>query len=394
MNKTRNNPTGQSGPSAEADADAEIVDAEILESTPSPRAGAPGGGSVPRVAMALSLIAVVAVVAGLGYGYQRWNGMQASLLQMDKSIADAARQTTELQSRLDQTHQAFESQKAEMEKQNSRLSEQDDKLATERQALDKKAGEIEETLERVYRRVGRNSSAWMAAEAEYLMQVANHRLQLEDDVATAISALQAADQRLLETGDPGWTATRELLASEIAALKSAGVIDQVGLSAKLAGMAGQIKSLKMVGLRPSVASGKPLESRPVEASERNLNTLLKDGWEGFKSVMVVRRHDKPVTAMLPPEQYYFVYRNLELQLESARLSLLQRNQALYDGSLETAEHWLREFFDAEASGTAAMLQQLNEMQRVRVKPELPDITRALERLRQRLQQGSEEAARQ
>ncbi|MEJ1356242.1 MAG: uroporphyrinogen-III C-methyltransferase [Candidatus Sedimenticola sp. (ex Thyasira tokunagai)] len=394
MNKTRNNPTGQSGPSAEADADAEIVDAEILESTPSPRAGAPGGGSVPRVAMALSLIAVVAVVAGLGYGYQRWNGMQASLLQMDKSIADAARQTTELQSRLDQTHQAFESQKAEMEKQNSRLSEQDDKLATERQALDKKAGEIEETLERVYRRVGRNSSAWMAAEAEYLMQVANHRLQLEDDVATAISALQAADQRLLETGDPGWTATRELLASEIAALKSAGVIDQVGLSAKLAGMAGQIKSLKMVGLRPSVASGKPLKSRPVEASERNLNTLLKDGWEGFKSVMVVRRHDKPVTAMLPPEQYYFVYRNLELQLESARLSLLQRNQALYDGSLETAEHWLREFFDAEASGTAAMLQQLNEMQRVRVKPELPDITRALERLRQRLQQGSEEAARQ
>ncbi len=392
MSKKRANQVGQSG--SGSDSEAEILDAEILESTPSPRNTAEGGGSIPWVAMVLSLMALVAVVAGLGYGYQHWSGIQASLQQMEERVAGSARQTTELQSRLNQTRQAFERQSAEMEKQNIRLSEQEGKFVAEQQALKQQGGRIEQALERVYSRVGGNNSAWMAAEAEYLMQVANHRLQLESDITTAISALQAADQRLLDIGDPGWTATRELLAAEIIALKNAGVIDQVGLSAKLAAMAGQVKSLKMVGLRPANQVAGSLEPEPSAVPQRNLDTLLKDGWEGFKSVMVVRRHNKPVTAMLPPEQHYFVYRNLELQLESARLALLRRNQPLYDGTLETAARWLQEFFDTDAAATVAMQQQLEVMRRVRVKPELPDITGSLLNLQQRLQRSSEEAARQ
>ncbi|MES9904530.1 MAG: hypothetical protein ABW168_17870, partial [Sedimenticola sp.] len=184
MSKKRANQVGQSG--SGSDSEAEIMDAEILESTPSPRNAAEGGGNVHWVAMALSLIAVVAVVAGLGYGYQHWSGMQASLQQMEERVAGSARQTTELQSRLNQTRQAFERQSAEMEKQNIRLSEQEGKFVAEQQALKQQGGRIEQALERVYSRVGGNNSAWMAAEAEYLMQVANHRLQLESDITTAI----------------------------------------------------------------------------------------------------------------------------------------------------------------------------------------------------------------
>ncbi len=365
MRRTRKNQKDRSGSDAVDDAEGEIADAEILESMPHHQSVAQGGGRVLWLSMVLSLVAVVAVVAGLGYGYPYWSGMQASVQEMDKRIAEArqqaagatqqaaeatqqaagaTQQVAALQSRLNQTLLAFENQKMEVVKQNNWLLEQSNKLVSEREALDKKAGQIEETLEKVYRRVGRNSSAWMAAEAEYLIQVANHRLQLEYDIATAIRALQAADQRLLDTNDPGWTGTRGLLAREIASLRGVGVIDQVGLSAKLVGMAGQIKSLKMVGLRPVVASAHPLESKPTETSERSLDTLLKDGWEGFKSVMVVRRHDKPIMAILPPEQHYFVYRNIELQMGSARLALLRRNQTLYDGSLQAAEHALQEFF--------------------------------------------------
>ncbi|MES9904531.1 MAG: uroporphyrinogen-III C-methyltransferase, partial [Sedimenticola sp.] len=78
----------------------------------------------------------------------------------------------------------------------------------------------------------------------------------------------------------------------------------------------------------------------------------------------------------------------------ARLALLRRNQPLYDGTLETAARWLQEFFDTDAAATVAMQQQLEVMRRVRVKPELPDITGSLLNLQQRLQRSSEEAARQ
>lgn len=391
MSKTHNNQTDQRGSGAVTDSDAEIADAEIIESTPSPRNQVAAGG-VPRLALALSLVALVVVLAALGYGYQYWNSLQQSLQQMDQSIATAAKQTTDLESQLSQTHQALEQQKAEMEQQRKLLSEQDQKLVAEREKLQQQGSQMEETLEKVFHRVGRSNSAWMAAEAEYLMQVANHRLLLEGDVRTAMRALEAADRRLRDTGDPSWSGTRELLAIELAALKAVAQIDKVGLSAKLVGMGGQVRSLKMVGLRPSLADGERIESSEQDNTSPSVKTLLKDGWEGFKSVMVVRHHDKPVSAMLPPEQQYFVYRNLELQLESARLSLLQGSQPLYDSSLQIAERWLKEFFNSEAESTSALLQQLAELQQVTLKPELPDINRSLLNLRQRLQQGDEESS--
>lgn len=372
-----------------------IEDAEIVESTPAPgRTSSRPVSSPSRLPLAVALIAMALVLGGLGFGYQYWNRLQASLQQMNQSLDQAAQQQQQLKTELGKVESAFQAQKSEIDAQRQALAEQDQKLAQERQRLSQQAGEMQQTLESVYSRVGRSSNAWMASEAEYLMRVANHRLQLERDLPTAIKALQSADARLRDTGDPGWIRVREILASEIAELEAFKPLDLAGLSARLSGLARQVTDLKMVGLQ--YTPGRPQaqeESAERAVEERGLNTLLKDGWEGFKSVMVIRHRDKPVSAMLAPEQQFFVYKNLQLQLQAARLALLKEDPALYQSSLQQATGWISEFFDPEAPATQAIRKALGEMQTVQLGLELPDISRSLAALQQRMKEAAAKGAK-
>ena len=101
-------------------------------------------------------------------------------------------------------------------------------------------------------------------------------------------------------------------------------------------------------------------------------------------MMVIRHHGQPVTAMFPPDQRQFVYQNLRLQFEGARLALLRRNQSLFSTSLQTAEQWIRDFFDPNDAGTRAMLEGIGSLRQVNVDPELPDISGSLLVLQEQL----------
>ncbi|PLY12954.1 MAG: HemX protein [Sedimenticola sp.] len=371
------------------DIDGEIVDAEVTEVTEreAPPAKEKSSSKVSVMAILLALVALIATAAGLGLGYQHWKNLQADLQEMNTALAQAVKHQSELQQRIDTTNQAFDAQKQQLESQRQALSSQDEKLAAERAKLEKQGSEMQQTLESVYQRVGRNSTAWMASEAEYLLQVANHRLRLENDPATAIKALEAADARLRDSGDPGWIGVRESIAAEIAKIKAVGSLDRAGLSAKLIGMAKQVDGLKVFGTEPMPAE----ERKAAEISEeqgRSLETLVRDGWEGFKSIMVIRHHGKPVTAMMPPDQQFFVQQNLRLKFESARMAMLRADQPLYQASLEIARQWLNDFFETDNSAAQALLVQINELEAVNVQPDLPDISASLLALRERMKQSA------
>lgn len=371
------------------DVEAQIEDAEIIESTPlreKPEKATASG--VPKLPLILAVLAIVLVFATLGYGYQYATSLQGSLARMSQALGKAGEQQQLLQGQLSTLEQAFAGQKSAITSQQQALAAQDQKLTDERDRLSRQASEMRQSLESVYSKVGRTSNAWMAAEAEYLMRLANHRLKLERDVNTAIAALETADGRLRDTGDPGLIEVREALANEIASLRSMGQLDRVGLSARITGLIGQVNTLKIVGLE--YTPPQPEEARGSSSEgERGFETLLKDGWEGLKSVMVIRHRDKPVSAMLSPEQQFFVYKNLQLQLEAARLALLKGDPELYSVSLRQAATWIGDFFDAAATSTQAIQKELAALEAVNVRPALPDISSSLTTLQARMKAAGE-----
>jgi uroporphyrin-III C-methyltransferase len=137
------------------------------------------------------------------------------------------------------------------------------------------------------------------------------------------------------------------------------------------------------------------DEEPVLAAndDFDLQEMIDDLWQGFKSMMVIRHHDKPVSAMLPPEQRYFLLQNLRLKLAAAKAAVSGRNQSLYRDNLQEAAAWVDTYFAAGDPAVAGFRQQLESLAQRNVAPALPDISASLRELQARRLHISQEAVR-
>lgn len=234
---------------------------------------------------------------------------------------------------------------------------------------------------------------WDIAEVAYLMRIANQRLQLEQDVGTALVALQIADQILEKVADPALTPVRSELAEEINALKAVPAPDISGMTLSLASLIEQVKALelKKSALDESAAAAetetevKATEQAPEEAPATTIakaKEFLHVIWDDFKQLVTIRQRGEGESGapgpVLSPKERYFLYQNLRLELESARLSLLQKSQESFQQSLQLAHQWLETYF--QGSKAAAMMDSLAKLAHTPISPELPDISGSLKAL--------------
>ncbi len=89
------------------------------------------------------------------------------------------------------------------------------------------------------------------------------------------------------------------------------------------------------------------------------------------------RGDEEITPILMPKERFFLFRNLELQFEMARLSAIQKDQANFEQSLDTAATWIRRYFDTSNAEIGNILAAIDSMKSARLAPPLPDISVSL-----------------
>ena len=306
---------------------------------------------------------------------------------LEKQLGEAEKAVSEQARHLLAQQQKVEQQEKILSEAQQQFQQQEKLLDRERQSMQEREAELRASVADVHKRVGASGNQWMASEAEYLIRLANERLTLARDIATAREALLLADQRLRDTGDPGWNTVRRQIARDIARLDRTNVPDTVGISARLSSLAEQVPQLRLAraalgGMAPSPAE----QAKSSDRSERSWDTLLDDLWAGFKSTVRIRRNDQPIQAMLPPEQQYFLYENLRLHLESARLAVARADDALYHDSLNTVSGWLDSYFDPGDQLTRSMSKRVRELDKIDIRPSLPDISQSLRafELRQKL----------
>ena len=119
---------------------------------------------------------------------------------------------------------------------------------------------------------------------------------------------------------------------------------------------------------------------PAPAPE-NIQQTLNDAWENFSKLVVVRRHDKPMAALMTPEQVELIRKNLALKLEAARLALINQNEELYSASINITMQWLKDYFDASNTSVVSALEQLEKLKNTPIKATLPTIGLSLKMLR-------------
>ena len=343
------------------------VDTVSDNSAPEPGNAAPVSPPARRGGRAALILAVLALLlaAGVaGLGYYRSQQLDRQFSALPPAIERNAGRLSSEEQRSADLSSAIEEQKA---------------------ALARQSGNLEEAIGALRAQIGRDQSGWVMAETEYLMLVANHRLQLERDVVTAVAALRIADERLREIGDPALIEVREMLAAEITALNTIARPDLTGLALRLMGLSGQVERLSLKGTYQPAQATRGGDAAPA-AEAPAWRRLIQGIWSDLKGLVTVRRTEEVVRPMLAPEQQYFLRQNLRLQLEAARLALLRTDTEQLRMALKTAQEWIGLYFDERSDVARGMQEEIGAIAGVEIRPALPDISGSLNALRTHMRQ--------
>lgn len=333
----------------------------------------------------LALVAAVLALAAFGVDFFGDRGAAgdsredaAAIKQQVAAITSSVRAMRDSVASLEQNLTAMSAQ----------LAARDSEIAAIERRFGDRLGQIESLPGRVSAIEGSVSSlqgistgariAWLLAEAEYYMQIANAQLQLAGSPRLASLALGLADERLLQLANPALTDVRRALANELRALGAMNEPDTEGVTLTLASLAAVVDSLP---LRQEIAL--PGDDRAVvdpelTSTERALASLRS----AFEGIVSVRRADETLKPLIAPEAQYFLRANLALQLQAARLAMLRGEETIFQQSLDDAAAWLTEYYDAGSNPVQSALQTITDIRSSVFSVTAPDISESLRLLRQ------------
>ncbi len=349
-------------------------------------------GNGLSIFMAL-LLGFTVVWAGAGV-YLLWLEMQtlrSDLTFTNQKVVDTADNVanvrSETASNIDDVRAEGETLATQMSSLDGTVQEAQAAMAAGVAEVQDKQKFLEESFVDLRDSLKRDTDAWIAAEAAYLVKIAVDRLNLERDVRTAISALETADQRLKALGDPDLFDTRRKLADDAVALRTTDLPDLTSTALALSAMIDRVERLPLPSdTGPASAKAAPAEgSTPAEEGaaaageeKSGWQQALDDAMKELKSLVVIKRKDANEPPLLPPTERAFLRQNLRLKLEAAKIALLRRDTRLFRDSVNTASQWIKTYFDAQAPATLSTLEALNRYAGMELNPPLPDVSGSLQ----------------
>lgn len=219
------------------------------------------------------------------------------------------------------------------------------------------------------------------AEIEHLLIIANYNLQLDHNVATALSAMEAADARLKAFTEPEAISAREQLITDMNELRSLNQADLSGMALYLSDLISRVDDLQLKE-NVVVETGFKTESEekteePVEGVKHFFSLV----WEELKSLVIITRDNKVTAERLLPDEVYFLRANLKLELANARFAVFNRDTENLHMSIKHMQSWLQDYFDISDANVRNIFDTLTTMKEVKLEfPEL-DISSSLESIR-------------
>jgi uroporphyrin-3 C-methyltransferase len=301
--------------------------------------------------MAFFLLLLLAAASAASYFL--WQQLELQRTQLQAEIADVAPQLQALNQELETLQQRMQND-----------------FAGQVTALQSQYTNLERSLRELYarQRTSANEEDWNIAEVVHLLNIANQRLLLAQDVTSAIAALQAADKSLRQNTDPRVLPVREQLAKDLKMLREAPQPDITGMTLTLSNHSRSVDDLPLQqGYQEQALNTDAQTAReetpapPIPVTD--WRAWLSKIWREMEQLVVIRRNNSDEVGLLAPEQRYFLNANLRLYLESARFYLLRRDTTQFHDTLATIQNWLDKYYDDSAPSIQTLKQDLQHMQK-------------------------------
>jgi uroporphyrin-III C-methyltransferase len=327
----------------------------IVESAPRPIAPPPAPVS-HRGTLAL-LIALAGLMLGT---IALW---RAIALERGQSETQAAMRN-EVIGRIDELARGGDQRKHDIEALRTRIADADSVNKSVREellALGERSRHLEDAVANLaeQRLTGRDALA--LNEAEFLLQLAQERLELFNDAQAALAAYRLADSALASAEDPVFAGVRQTIGAEMQALQASKPLETHATLAALERIRGDL-----VKLPP-----KPERTASDTQPASRLGALLQQ----FVRVST----DK---GELPTSRNPELTRSLaSIDLRAAEAALLARDPTAYTSALTRTRDALARALDASNPAVKDALAELDRLASAPLAPAMPELGSALRELR-------------
>jgi uroporphyrin-3 C-methyltransferase len=369
----------------------EPFSSEIAQTTEQPQKSRRGLAALPlTLALMLALMLAVASAVGVGWlWWQQFNAGSATTAEFAAAAAREAQQVASLESRIGTLEARVTSLGSADPTGRINTLEQDlttlQDSASRWQAFQQETSawtrSMQAAIEGDQARLATaeahlavlaarnmNSAAELnLAEIDYVLRLAQERLELFADVRTANQALAIAGQQLAAFNNPLYVGLQQDIAA--ARLQLAQVIgpDYITIYASLDSLQSAVLALPFKG-EGATENGAPAEG------ETSWWGRIK---QSFSGLVTVRRDNEIANSIPVFADQDLIRQHAWLELEIARLAALRRDQLAWTAALNRFAAVLAHWFDPGSAAARDALARLTNLKQVEIDPAMPDISAPL-----------------
>lgn len=320
----------------------------------------PSGSATGSLSLFLSIMTMVAVGALIFYTYVS----QKNISELQSQSRD---EQASVQSLLHKAQQSL-----------ARV----DTLQQESQAQQKAFVALKTDLQNAQMRLVSLSGSkdWVLSEVNYLVFMANERLRIARDVPTAITQLQAAEEKITMLGDPALWGLKEALAKDIAKLGAQPRVKKQILWEQLNALQPVIAKAPFKTLGNETIRQNRSQNAPIDPNLPGWKKGLWHSWYEFKSLIrITKEAENPIPQALSLQEKAEVIRTMQLMSEQAQWAVLQGESKIYLASLQSLEKWTQDYL-AKSPEQQTLFEQIAELKSQAVDSPLADISGTLQAL--------------
>ncbi|OYQ75369.1 uroporphyrinogen-III C-methyltransferase [Wohlfahrtiimonas sp. G9077] len=207
------------------------------------------------------------------------------------------------------------------------------------------------------------------SQAQYLLNLANFKLTFEEDTTAAVNILKEASERLMATANAKFSETNNLIQSEIVKLQEIPTINRAEYATRIQHLIDAVpgidtKSDDILGELKN--SFKSEVDKEAANDDPNAKPWYSKAVDKIKPVFIVTQERTAAPELMSITDEVLLKQNMQMQLTTARLALLQHQAVTYQESLKAARTLLTNYFSPNDETYHQVLAALNELLNVNV----------------------------
>jgi len=219
-------------------------------------------------------------------------------------------------------------------------------------------------------------AAIKTVQIEYILRQAKIELDIHHNIPNSLLLLQQAQSIAEQFSQPNFpnklNTFRGQLQKTIQQLQAITPIDMNALCQKFDTLTDQVPNLSiLVAPKPNTTI---LENTAHQAHKRWYQRAWDNIKASLKDLIIIRRHEEKIPALMAPEEQLYLQENLQLLLSRAQWALLQHNAELYKNSLKTANAWVEKYYVQNSANTINFSKELQKLMNQPISQQTPDLS--------------------